>query len=185
MYGIEILMEEHQNILRLTNVIRNMIKGIIEGEEIVPEDMESIVEVIKNYTDAHHHGKEEEILFAYMLDELEPLATKIIRQGMLVEHDLARSIVRDWEEKIQEYKREPSKEIQVDLIGLAYSYARTLEGHAVREDTVVYPFGERELSEESKRKIDILSREFEEKAEEEGVQEKYLLILKKLEVKYQ
>ncbi|MCD1146658.1 hemerythrin domain-containing protein [Peptoniphilus sp. KCTC 25270] len=184
MYGIEILVYEHDQILVLTKTIRKWMESILHGEEILAEEVRDFIDIIRNYTDAHHHGKEEEILFSYMLKELGPVAEKVVRQGMLVEHDQARGIVRDWEEALNRWEENPTEEGKVDLIGLGYSYARLLEAHATRENDVVYPFAERNLSEESKEKVDELSRSYEEEKEKFGVQKKYLQKLKVLSDKY-
>ena len=159
MYGIEILVKEHENILRLTKIIRKMlIKSLNEDKKICVEDFKIVVEIIKNYTDAHHHGKEEEILFKYMLEEIGPVAQKIIRNGMLVEHDQARHSARNLSNSLKNYENENSTENFLDLLGFSFKYLTLLEDHAARENTVVYPFAEKTLKKETKLKIDEESR---------------------------
>lgn len=91
MYGIEILEKEHENILNFTNILEEKFINILDGKENIDINFfEKAINFIRVYADGHHHKKEEDILFKYMLEDLGPLAEKLISSGMLVEHDLAR-----------------------------------------------------------------------------------------------
>lgn len=185
MESIKILESEHQNVLRLCKIIRRMLEEVVQDAKTLNvEDMNLAIDIIRNYTDAHHHGKEEEILFKYMLDELGEPAEKIVRSGMLVEHELARHHVRLWKENLDFYEKEPSTHYLVSIIGHAFGYADLLEDHVAREDGVVYPFASRNLSEEAKKLVEDESRQFELKAKEKAIQAHYLEAIEKLESKY-
>ncbi|MDQ0508788.1 Uncharacterized conserved protein [Aedoeadaptatus ivorii] len=179
MYGIEVLVREHDNILRFTRVIRRYLLRAMDGEILFLDELSGMIDFIRNYSDAHHHGKEEEILFHYMLEDGGDVAEKIVRQGMLVEHDQARGIVRDLEAARIAYESEASAAHLLDIFGLLYAYVRLLEAHAARENEVVYPFGERALSEEKKASVDAETRAFEE--EGASVKEKQLSALARWE----
>ncbi|MDO5037677.1 MAG: hemerythrin domain-containing protein [Tissierellia bacterium] len=184
-YGIESLMEDHQDILRLTRVIKSLLKDQLEGEKDLPlGDLRRIVDFIRTYADDHHHGKEEKILFQYMLEELGSPAEKIVRQGMLVDHDQARSAIYKLDQALGAYEKDPSLENRLDIIGYSHRYADLLEDHVFREDKVVYPFALRELSQDSLDRVDKESRAFNEAAQKEGLQKKYKDLLKELEETY-
>ncbi len=185
MESIKLLEAEHQNVLRLCKIIRQMLENVVvDAATLNVEDMNLAIDIIQNYTDAHHHGKEEEILFKYMLDELGGPGEKIVRNGMLVEHEMSRHHVRGWKENLENYESEPKTSYLVAIIGHAFSYADLLENHIEREDGVVYPFAERSLSDEAKQKVEQECREFELKAEEKSTQAHYLKAIDTLEAKY-
>lgn len=53
--------------------------------ELVQETLRECIDFGRNYADKHHHGKEEKILFRIMMENMGPVADKLIRNGMLVE----------------------------------------------------------------------------------------------------
>jgi hemerythrin-like domain-containing protein len=79
---IELMVEEHRNIKRMLVVIRKYCYRILQDERIEFEDFYKIIDFLRNYTDEHHHGKEESMLFNRMLNELGPIAEKLITHGM-------------------------------------------------------------------------------------------------------
>ena len=64
------------------------------------------------------------------------------------------------------------------------AYAHLLQLHIEKENSVVYPFAERGLSEEDFKLINEKSEVYEAEKKTEGVQEKYLNALELLERKY-
>ena len=183
MTGIETLVFEHQNIVRMLKVVRKACYGILKGQEIDYDDFKVFIEFIRGYADSHHHGKEEKILFNRMMEELGGLAEKLVKHGMLVEHDLGRLFVRDLEEALDK-TRNGDQEAKLDVIANAIGYAHLLQRHIDKEDKVVYPFALRELKAETVKEFDADSMAFEKQAEEERVQKRYLEILKRMEEKY-
>ena len=57
MNSIKLMMEEHQYILRMLEVVRKACYGVLKGENICYEDFDLMIDFIRNYADAHHHGK--------------------------------------------------------------------------------------------------------------------------------
>ena len=104
MYGIEVLVKEHENIQQFNRVVRKMCIRMMDGEEPDLDDFEKVILFVRNYADKHHHGKEEEILFDAMEKYLGETAAKLIRNGMLVEHDLGRLYIRELEEAVHAYR---------------------------------------------------------------------------------
>jgi hemerythrin-like domain-containing protein len=70
MRSIDILIDEHKYIKRMLSVVRKACYKIVKGEEINYEDFYSIIDFIRNFADKHHHGKEEQLLFNRMVDEI-------------------------------------------------------------------------------------------------------------------
>lgn len=162
MYGLEILYNEHKNILNFTNILEERLIGIIEGEEVDTEFLKRAISFIRIYADTHHHQKEEDILFKKMLDELGTLAEKLIRTGMLVEHDLARFTTGELEKAVFAYEEDQSSKNKLDILAHGMNYVYLLRRHATKEDDVLYPFAEKNLSEEVKDFINEETRNYEE-----------------------
>ncbi len=143
-----------------------------------------MVDFVRNYADKHHHMKEEIILFDCMKKELGNIAEKLITHGMMVEHDLGRLHMSQLDQAIRTYEKSKSQEAKLDIIANATGYTDLIKRHIDKENTVVFSFGEKNLKEETRKIVNEKTKELEEKAFVEGVQEKYLKVLAKLEMKY-
>jgi len=182
MDGIELMVEEHKYVKRMLNVIRKACFGIMQGKEIDYEDFEKMIDFVRSFADNHHHGKEEKFLFSRMID-MGGAAEKLVRFGMLVEHDLGRLYMKNLEEALLKVK-EGDEEAKVDVIANAVSYTHLLNRHIDKEDGVAYPFGRRQLSDEVMSRINDECAVFEKEAEQAGIQGKYAELLIQLESKY-
>lgn len=139
MDGIDLMIEEHKNIKRMLVVIRKACLGIMNGKGIDYGDFEKIIDFVRNYADKNHHEKEEKILFNRMIDEIGGAAEKLVKFGMLVEHDFGRLYIKELEEGIARVKA-GNNEAKLDIIANAISYTHLLTRHIDREDNVVYSF---------------------------------------------
>ena len=184
MDSIKLMMEEHQYILRMLAVVRKACYLILEGEVIPFEDFDQMIDFIRNYADAHHHGKEEKLLFNEMVEHLGPLGNKLITHGMLVEHDSGGLFIQELRDALNRVKSgdEMSK---LDVIANAISYTHLLKRHIDKEDAVIYSFAERQLSKDILDKVNEKTIDFEAAAKKQGTQNHYLDLLKSLEAKYQ
>lgn len=173
MYGIDILVEEHKNILRFTKLMNQLCCQVIDGHEPNVEVFLEGIEFARNYADKHHHGKEEKILFRVMQEKIGPVAEKLIQHGMLVEHDLGRYHITELESALARFKQNPSTEEKLNIITHAAGYADLLKRHIEKEDSVVYSFAERMLTAEDKKLVDEETEGTEQEANEKDVQ-KYI-----------
>ncbi len=181
MNAIEIMNDEHKNITRMLKVVRACCYKVLKGEEINYDDFSKIVEFIVEYADKHHHKKEEIMLFNRMIENLGPIAEKLVQNGMLVEHDLGRLHVTQLKEALEDVKKGDDERV-LDVIANAISYTHLLQRHIDKEDNVVYKYAQRELNIDILELIDKECKEFEEKNED--VKIKYLSLLEELERKY-
>lgn len=183
MDGIDLMVQEHKNIKRMLVVIRKACLGIMNGEEINYADFEAMIDFVRNYADKHHHGKEEKFLFTKMVDEIGGAAEKLVKYGMLVEHDLGRLYMSELEAALSKAKA-GDPEAKLDVIANAVSYTHLLSRHIDKEDKVAYTFAKRELSEETLSNINRECESFEEEMNKTGLQNKYLEMLEQFEKKY-
>jgi hemerythrin-like domain-containing protein len=183
MDGINLMVDEHKYIKRMLEVIRKACIGILNGNDINYHDFEKMIDFVRSYADNHHHGKEEKILFNRMVDEIGGAAEKLVKFGMLVEHDLGRLHMKELEEAMIKVK-DGDLDARIDVIANAVSYTHLLYRHIDKEDNVAYPFARRELSAETIKTIDSECEEFEKSMSSEGIQDKYINLLESLEIKY-
>lgn len=183
MDGIVLMVDEHKNIKRMLQVVRKACFGIMKGKEIDYDDFENMIDFIRTYADKNHHGKEEKILFNKMVDEIGGAAEKLVKFGMLVEHDMGRLYIKELEEALGKVKA-GDEEAKLDVIANAVSYTHLLTRHIDKEDNVVYSFAKRELSKEILDKVNVECETFEEEMKTTGVQDKYIHMLEQLDKKY-
>lgn len=188
MYSIDLMISEHDNILKMLKVIQTKCCHILENNpsmcspdgrltDKACQDFKDIIDFVRNYADHHHHGKEEKILFPEMTARLGKMAENLVTHGMLVEHDLGRNHIRGLETALKMLAEDPKIEHKLDVITEAMGYAHLLQIHIEKENSVVYTFAERSLPQDVKDHIDEKCRAFEEQQTSLGVQKKYLDML--------
>ena len=182
MKSIELMVNEHKYIKRMLVVLRKYSYKVVKGEDVDINDFYLMIDFVRSFADKYHHGKEEEILFKQMMAHQGPVADKLIRHGMLVEHDLGRLHMMDLEAALKELEN-GNDEAKIDIIANAVGYAALLARHIDKEDNVVYPYAENGLPEEVLREIDEECDQFEKNAQKEQVREKYIAMLEELEAK--
>jgi len=127
------MVEEHTCIKRLVALIPKLVEALAEGFEDTLPLAEGALDFIRSYADRYHHAKEEEVLFGFFDPQSE------ILQAMLQDHGDGRELVRAATMALREGK---SAEFGVQL----RAYAELLTGHIHREDTILYPWMDRSLS---------------------------------------
>jgi len=130
---IKKLVDEHVLIKRWIALVPEVIKNLDleseEGKQIIINGLD----FIRSYADKFHHAKEEEILFQYFDKNLDIIKT------MLVDHETGRSHVRTIVEALQ---KNDKSAISEHLNG----YKDLLTEHIKKEDEILYPWMERNLS---------------------------------------
>ncbi|MDD2494721.1 MAG: hemerythrin domain-containing protein [Tissierellia bacterium] len=183
MNSVEIMVKEHDNILRMLKVVRKACYSVLNGNNINYDDFYSMIDFIKTYADDHHHGKEEKFLFKEMQVHLGRIGENLITHGMLVEHDYGRFYISELKEALRRVKN-GDDESKLDVISNAIGYVSLLTRHIAKENTAVYNFGETKLPKEVMDEVNLKSQEFEQLAQEKGTQKYYINLLENLEKKY-
>lgn len=179
---IDLMVEEHRNIKRMLSVIRKYCYKVLKNEEVDYTDFFGLIDFVRNYADKHHHGKEEQLLFDRMVKELGPTADKLVRNGMLVEHDLGRLHMQELEAAVNKVIA-GDDEARLDVIANAISYTHLLHRHIDKEDNVVYQFAKKNLSQETQEILEEACNQFELDATEKNIQNKYIEMIHKFEEK--
>lgn len=179
-YGVEILMAEHENIVRFADIMKIKCCNVLEGEVVDTKLFREAIDFVRNYADKHHHGKEEQILFERMLAKLGPLAEKLVKMGMLVEHDLGRLYMTELEAALNRYDENKNTENKLDILTNMTGYIDLIKRHAGKENAVVFSFADRSLTDEDKAYVDEKTKEFEEDKEKSEKRDYYMTWLDKL-----
>ena len=162
-FTIEYLEDEHEEILAFCNRMEEKCLEILKGQVDV-DFFRKAISFIRLYADGLHHKKEEDILFKAMLDNLGPLAEKVVRGGMLVEHQMARGYVMELENNLNLFEETSDDLAKLHIITNAMSYVELLRNHAEKENKTVYPFADKSLPEDVKEEV---AREMEVRVKEE------------------
>lgn len=176
--AIDDLKHEHEAILFTLKVLGRMEVIATEKKLLDTEDAIALIDFLKEFADKCHHGKEEGILFP----ELEKIG--IAKEGspigvMLHEHELGRALIRDMDQALRKRPADLTAFVQA-----ADSYARLLSQHIEKENTILFPLGERTLSQDKLEAIYERFEEHEEKVIGAGRHEELHAMLDGFEKKY-
>jgi hemerythrin-like domain-containing protein len=159
MDSLELLMEEHRLIERAIDALVDYSRGVGCGADHPRADLAGFVAFIQGYADAHHHGKEEDILFSTMIEcgmpaDSGPLAV------MLAEHQEGRRFTRVMAELAQGGGGWESPE-RSRLLKAGIGYAQLLRAHIRKEDGILYPMADRLLTEAYRAAVESRVEAFE------------------------
>jgi hemerythrin-like domain-containing protein len=135
MQATEILIREHELILRGVAVLERMARRANSGQAVPPGDARAIIEFIRKFADGCHHAKEEGVLFPAMI------AAGIPEQGgpvgvMLAEHDQGRAAVKEMDTAVAAFGSAPSA--LEAFASAAFAYTTLLTNHIFKENNVLF-----------------------------------------------
>ena len=166
MKAIDILMDEHQVILKVLDALEVYAQGIQKNNGTDYKDFARFAEFFREFADKCHHGKEEAILFEEMINhgisrERGPLAV------MYYDHDLGRTQVRIMAEigstpQFDETARQKA-------VQSAFTYITMLRSHIFKEDRILYPMALQSIPTQVMEDMAEKFEEFEEKETGAGV----------------
>ncbi len=155
----------------------------LKANETVPkEHLENIVDFMRIFVDKCHHGKEEDLLFPEMAKagiskEHGPIGV------MLSEHERGRQFIRGMSESLLHHGINGEKSPSA-FIEHAKNYTSLLAGHIEKENNVLFPLGEKVLSEGQKRMLAEGFDKLEKERIGEGKHEEFHRLLKNLKEIY-
>jgi hemerythrin-like domain-containing protein len=151
MDAIELLMEEHQLILRALDALEAFAVEVSRGGDGRTE-LSRFVRFIREFADTRHHGKEEDILFKAMVaagfpGDGGPIAV------MLMDHQAGRAYVAVMAERAGQATPWTDHD-RASAVAGARGYADLLRGHIRKEDQILYPMARQRLHEEALAGVD-------------------------------
>ncbi len=167
---LRLLVQEHALIKRWINLIPHLLANLeidLDGNlKVIYEG----IDFIRSYADKFHHAKEEDILFKYFDENLD------IIKAMLKDHEIGRTHVKALIESADNKNR---KGIFHHLL----AYRELLTEHIKKEDEVLYPWMDRNLSVNQIGHLYAKFKEVEGKRGD-GINEKYEKFISDLEDKF-
>lgn len=159
MQTIDRLMEEHREIERVIDALLEWAAACGDGDANAEADAGDFATWFSEFADAHHHGKEEQLLFVAMVEAGMP------RNGgpiavMLREHDIGRDQVAILRDAAGHAMPWPNA-LRADVADAADRFADLLRPHIMKEDQILYRMAEQVLSPEQKTALDAACAAFE------------------------
>ena len=183
MNPIEELINEHEAVRLSLRVLGNIAEDIGKSKRIVhKDDLSAILDFFRVFVDRCHHGKEERLLFP----ALEALG--VGHDGgpigvMLSEHEKGRQYVAEMAAAITQARSETAAGASRFVKG-ARGFIDLLERHIQKENQVLFPLGEKNLSEEEKTRLKTGFDKIEEEEVGPGRHEAFHELLDRLQSEY-
>jgi len=160
MNTIELLMAEHRRIERGLDALQVWAQLVASGDTSAQDDAGRFVDFIGRYADAHHHGKEEKLLFEALAEaglpwEAGPLAV------MMLEHDEGRALMAVIRDAMATHTPWPA-DLAHQAAQAGQSFAALLRNHIFKEDNVLYPMALEALDDEVWAELDAACNEHED-----------------------
>lgn len=140
---IDVLMAEHRLIERALDALVVMADHWYRGGLDDRPTLGRFVAFVREYADARHHGKEEDLLFAAMIEAGVPAERGPIG-CMLSEHAVGRRLVAALGQRAAQATPWTDAD-RLEVIRVATAYAAMLRQHIVKEDHMLYPLGRERL----------------------------------------
>ncbi len=170
MDAVETLMNEHRVIERTLDALVGFAEDARRRGANDKAELARFVTFIREFADACHHGKEEDILFEAMVEHGFP------RDGgpiavMLHEHDQGRALVRILKERAEQ-DAPWSDADRLEIANVARGFSDLLHSHIQKEDAVLYPMAEQHLPPAAMEKVGEDCERFEAEGTGSGAHER-------------
>jgi hemerythrin-like domain-containing protein len=181
MKATEILIREHELILRGVAVLERMARRANAGQDVSAGDARSIIEFIRKFADGCHHAKEEGVLFPAMI------AAGIPAQGgpvavMLTEHDQGRAAVKAMDHAVAGFGGDAAA--PGIFASAAFAYTSLLTNHIFKENNVLFRMADQVIPESKDAELVAAYDEHEARVTGPGEHERFHAIIDALEHAY-
>ncbi|HOO11779.1 MAG TPA: hemerythrin domain-containing protein [Bacillota bacterium] len=177
-YASEDLINEHKGILFGLRILQKIVKTVEQPGEADIKDINDIIDFLRLFADKCHHGKEEGLMFPALEEAGIPNEGGPIGQ-MLKEHIQGRQCIAEMAASVG------SRALQADrFTEAATNYIDLLREHIQKENTVLFPMGDRILPFDKQRQLLEQFEAFEEEVMGKGTHERLHETLHKLGEKY-
>ena len=153
----EELMQEHDAILEMLDILEQAVERLDAGREVRIDDLQQMLDFLKVFADGCHHAKEEKFLFpaleqAGISRDHGPIGV------MLAEHDLGRKYIGGMADAIHMLRLDATHWQHAAAFSKnARAYANLLKAHIQKENRILFPMADMALPEERQQ---ILLQEF-------------------------
>lgn len=171
----EILIKEHENILKLIDILQYLDNKWLENPIEFEEVMAEAIDFCKTYADQIHHQKEETLLFN-TLSELNPMLQYGVVGEMIEHHEIFREMLVNTQNYLLDKKYlQAYKEFK--------KYLEILEDHIIIENNELFPMADDLLPENIQEKIYFEAKDYDSQVEttKQSMEEKLNWLLKKVQ----
>jgi hemerythrin-like domain-containing protein len=166
MRAIQILMDEHQNILRVLDALETFNNHLKNGSNPDLSALGSFADFFQQYADKFHHAKEEDYLFVEMANvgytkENGPVG------AMLYEHEEGRRLVSRMKDAAQ-LNHPLDANVQDRLVQDLYIFPDLLRGHIMKEDQILYPMAINAIDPATWSEMEVAFDQIQNTADENG-----------------
>jgi len=155
----EIMVNEHQLILRMLDILETGAYKLERGEFVPPEVFTGAVMFIREFADRFHHGKEEDVFFPALYEAGMPRENSP-QELLNLEHNLGRRFVGRLEEASEKYLEGDDDSIPT-IVEAARDYVKLLRQHILKENEGLFPVAEKLMNDELKEKVNRKYQEVE------------------------
>ena len=179
MNPIEILIDEHKNVMRLLRTIELAEEAIENGCEFPAEMYRDILHFASEYADRLHHFKEEDQLFP-VLEKHNDLQLNKVIDSMKRDHVRARSLITTCHDQL-DFVEAGDGSAKDDARYTMMTYAILLRNHINKEDNVLFAAAARIMPPEE---LEQLQQDFQQAEQQDTCPKttaKLLELLEKIE----
>ena len=151
MRATQLLVEEHQIILRALGVLEVLAHRAEQGAEVPAQAVGDTLEFLTQFADVHHHHKEEEILFPALEEAGFPRDAGPVGV-MLEEHAQGRALVAALRAAAPGAAGDPAGRRQ--FATTAHAYTALLSAHIDKENHILFPMADRAIGGEELRRVE-------------------------------
>lgn len=151
MRATQLLMEEHEIILSGLRVLEALAAKAVRGDKVPAEAVDALLEFFSGFADAHHHGKEEAILFPALEEAGFPRDAGPVGV-MLDEHVQGRGLLSALRDAAPRAGGAPDERAR--FASTARGYAQLLSAHIDKENHVLFPMADQAIAREDQRRVD-------------------------------
>jgi hemerythrin-like domain-containing protein len=177
-YASEDLINEHEGILFGLKILEAMVNLLIDKKKIESSDLSEMVNFFKLFADKCHHGKEEGFLFPAMERAGIQKENGPIGQ-MLLEHVEGRKYISIMSESSGRHMPDTNNFIQASM-----AYIALLRRHIEKENTILFPMGDRMIPDDEQRQLLESFETFEDEVMGRGTHDKLHELLHDFEQKF-
>ena len=164
---IETLMSEHRAIERVLDALVAFADDAERRGATDKEELSRFVTFLREFADAGHHGKEEDILFQAMVDGGFPAEDGPI-EVMLRDHDEGRGLVGILDERARQ-DAAWSEADRRQIGDAARGFADLMRSHIEKEDGILYPMARHHLGADAFDGVGEACARFEALRERNGI----------------
>jgi hemerythrin-like domain-containing protein len=178
----KILSDEHRVIEVVLECLGKITDEAGKSGTLDAESANQAIDVIRTFADKCHHGKEENHLFAMLVEKGMPKEGGPVGQ-MLVEHEQGRAFVKGMTDSVSGAAVGNAAAL-LKFSQNAQGYVQLLRTHIQKEDGVLFPMADKLLSEEDQKQLMKAFEVVESDHMGTGTHEKYIGVVVSLAKKY-